>query len=251
MFVPPALLPSSLDVLATFVLSQPCASDKPEYEYKPLSLPHYCCSERVPRWSGCGHLGSGPFAHRCCTEDLCCSECTSTWAKKQRFQGQDMGLHSDTPRERALHSTALFNVFKTCHLKGKCVISLMSPVHPQRWSHTAWWRHLPHLSAWTSLLHPPSPCWAHLSPQVETAISQATVAWAFREGWTGKTWHLCTPSAKPMIGIPLEVIPPEMAGSCCLLLQGKTLQRASKGISLSLCFFGSGSHYQLSEQPWV
>ena len=50
---------------------------------------------------------------------------------------------------------------------------------------------------------------------------------------------VCILAAKPKDNHPLRGHPSrsETAGSCCLLLQGKTLQGASKGISLPLCFW--------------
>jgi len=123
-FLPPHCMSSADHTPATLVLSQPCPSNKPHHGDYPLSLPRCCCSEPALRWSGCGHLGSGPSAHRCCTGDLCCSECTSTWAKKQRFQGQDTGCPPDTPRDKVLRSTALFTSTCSRHATFRANVSL-------------------------------------------------------------------------------------------------------------------------------
>lgn len=222
-----------------------------------LHLPRCCCSERAPRWSGCGRPGSAPSARRCCTGDLCCSECTSTWAKKQRLQEQDTGLHSDTPRDKAFRSAALFTSTCPRHATYKAACPLSHPrgvwCLPKMVS-TAQPGFLPHLSARTPLLHPPWRLLSMLGPPTPMGRGGYFPGRCLAS-FQGKTnCRAPSPFASLLLNlriiISLEVILLRPIGLVtCPSAARKDPARGHHGNSPS-ALFGSGSHYQLTEQLW-
>lgn len=128
----------------------------------------------------------------------------STWAKKQRLQERDTGLLSDTPRDKAFCSTALFTSTCPRHAtyKAACVLSLIPSMCDvfQRWSQ----QHDKDVCLTLLLEHlcsiPPkgcSLCWVHLPPHGQRWL----FCWPLSGKLSGKDKlqspiTICIPSAK-------------------------------------------------------
>lgn len=151
--------------------------------------------------------------------------------KKARVSRTEHGLHSDTPRDKALCSTALFNALKTRHLQGKCqpvsslmflgVWNLQDMVSHSMMGMLASPFSL-NISA-SSTLKAALQCWAHLPHGQRWLFPRPLLDKLSGKDELQRSSIICILSAKPKDNHPLRVHPSrsEAAGSCCLLLQGK------------------------------